>query len=483
MPTPEETAQALGRVLGGTVHDLQRLSGGASRITSSFDLRTVEGALRPLILQQDRGAGIVGPGRVRTEAALLTAAAARGVPVPALVAWGIDEDVDDDDGAGGGGGAGAPGGGGSGLGSGWIVVERIAGETIPRKILRDPEWAAARAALTAQCGNALAAIHSIDPDGIEGLVPADPLVEPLAVLDALAEVRPAIELGARWLSTNRLPAERPVTVHGDFRLGNLLVGPAGLRAVLDWELAHRGDPAEDLGWLCAPAWRFGGGAKVGGFGAVPDLLAAYEAAGGEAIEPGRLHWWQVYAMVKWAVICAMQASSHLRGVTRSVELAAIGRRVCESEWDLFVLLGLAPDAPGQLGHGDAPDVAAPDAAADAPAPDAPAPFGRPSGAELVEAVREYLEGDVMEQSEGGARFRARIARNVLSMVERELRLGPSLVHAHRERLDALGFDSDSALAAAIRSGACDDEWPAVGRALAASARDQLLVANPSYLPT
>jgi hypothetical protein len=135
---------------------------------------------------------------------------------------------------------------------------------------------------------------------------------------------------------------------------------------------------------------------------------------------------------------------------------------------------LAPDLSG---------VAAPDAAPDARAPDALAPFGRPSAADLVEAVREYLEGDVMEQSEGRARFQARIARNVLSMVARELRRGPSLAHAHRERLDALGFDSDRALAAAIRSGACDDEWPDVGRALGASARDQLFVANPSYLPT
>jgi aminoglycoside phosphotransferase (APT) family kinase protein len=72
-------------------------------------------------------------------------------------------------------------------------------------------------------------------------------------------------------------------------------------------------------WLCAPAWRFGGDGPVGGFGEVDELLASYAAAGGEAIDPARVHWWQVYATVKWATICALQASAHLSGATRSVE--------------------------------------------------------------------------------------------------------------------------------------------------------------------
>jgi aminoglycoside phosphotransferase (APT) family kinase protein len=450
---------ALGRVLGGTVTELRQLSGGASRITSSFELVGNDGMHRSLILQRDRGAGIAGPGRVRIEVALLRAAAVAGVPVPHVVAVG---DGGGDDSTRG------------GLGPGWLVVERIEGETIPRKILRDPEWTAARSALTVQCAAALAGIHAIEPGGIEGLPDGDPLADPLAFLDALGEVRPALEFGARWLQTHRPPPGPTVSLHGDFRLGNLLVGPDGLRAVLDWELAHAGDPAEDLGWLCAPAWRFGGAGEVGGFGDIPALSEGYAAAGGEVIGQPRLEWWIVYATVKWATICAMQASSHLSGASRSVELAAIGRRVCESEWDLFVLLGLAPDAP------DPPEPEP--ATSDPPAPDSLAPFGRPTGAELVEAVREYLERDVMEQSEGRARFQARVARNVLSMVERELRLGPAFAQAHQDRLAALGFDGDRALATAIRSGACDGEWTAVGKALALSARDQLLVANPAYLP-
>jgi len=438
----EELAAALGRQLGGTVHGLRRLSGGASRVTSAFDLQTDAGGTRPLILQMDRG-DTGQKGRVRMEAALLRAAAVANVPVPAVVALGEGDE----------------------LGAGWLVVERLEGETIPRKILRDESWATARRALTGQAGSALASIHAIDPASIDGLAPGDPLGNPLPFLDALDEVRPALELGVRWLEAHR-PANGPrVTVHGDYRFGNFLVGPDGLRGVLDWELAHTGDPAEDIGWLCAPAWRFGGSGVVGGFGAIPALLAAYTAAGGEAMTPERVHWWQVYATVKWATICALQASAHLSGVARSVELATIGRRVCESEWDLFTLLGTSP-----------PTTAGP-VAADGPI----APFGRPTAAELVEAVREYLDV-LMERSDDGDRFEARVARNALGIAERELRFGPSLAASHAERLAGLGFTDDAALATALRSGALDDEWESVAPALAASARDQLLVANPAYLP-
>ena len=443
--SPEELADALGARLGGTVRHLRRLSGGASRITSAFDLETGRGELRPLILQMDRTGGAEGRAKARLEHALLDAAHSAGVLAPAVVAAGEEGDA---------------------LGGAWLVVERIEGETIPRKILRDPEYDAARHALTAQCARALAAIHTIDAKAVDGLPPADPLRDPLPLLDTLGEVRPALELGVRWLDANRPAAGATVTVHGDFRLGNILVGTEGLRGVLDWELAHAGDPAEDIGWLCAPAWRFGGGGEVGGFGSVSELLAAYESAGGDPVLPERAHWWQVYATVKWAAICALQASVHLSGVTRSVELAAIGRRVCESEWDLFVLLGVSPH----------PDVPEPVSAA-GPMP----PFGRPTAAELTEAVREYLDG-LMTRDEGASSFDARVARNALGIVERELQLGPSIAAAHAARLAELGYADDAALAAALRAGDLDTTWRRVAPFLAASARDQLLVANPSYLP-
>jgi aminoglycoside phosphotransferase (APT) family kinase protein len=446
----EELAFTLGARLGGTVHGLRRLSGGASRVTSSFDLESPDGSNRPLILQMDRSGGAPGRAKARLEDGLLHAARNAGVPVPAVVAAPAFDDPAGDD----------------ALGGAWLVVERLDGETIPRKILRDPEYDGARKALTAQCARALAAIHTIDPGSIRGLPPSDPLRDPLPLLDALGEVRPALELGVRWLAAHRPDGGTTVAVHGDFRMGNFLVGSGGLRGVLDWELAHAGDPAEDIGWLCAPAWRFGGPGEVGGFGAVLDLLASYEEAGGARVTPERVHWWQVYATVKWAAICALQASVHLSGATRSVELAAIGRRVCESEWDLFVLLGIRP-----------PDEAAEPVAAAAPLP----PFGRPTASELTEAVREYVDS-LMERGEGATAFEARVARNALGIVERELQLGPSLSAAHTVRLAALGYADDASLAAALRAGDLDTTWRQVAPALAASARDQLLVANPSYLP-
>ncbi len=173
--------------------------------------------------------------------------------------------------------------------------------------------------------------------------------------------------------------------------------------------------------------------------------------------------------MKWAVVCGLQASAHLSGSTRSVELAAIGRRICESEWDLLALMGIEPDEP--MDAETEPDRL----------PGTTSPFGRPTATELVEAVSEYLESGVMEKSTGRAAFEARVARNALQIAEREMRLGPGIASDHAGRLAGLEVASDRELVAAIRSGRFDGDWQRVGRVLAASARDQLRVANPSYL--
>jgi aminoglycoside phosphotransferase (APT) family kinase protein len=134
------------------------------------------------------------------------------------------------------------------------------------------------------------------------------------------------------------PAGTLRVVHGDFRLGNVIVDDTGLRAVIDWELAHLGDPMEDLGWLCVKAWRFGGRSPVAGLGDYETLFAAYEAAGGETIDPTTVLWWEVLGTWKWGIMCMLQANAHLSGAARSHELAAIGRRVCENEYDLLNML-------------------------------------------------------------------------------------------------------------------------------------------------
>jgi aminoglycoside phosphotransferase (APT) family kinase protein len=304
----------------GTVEGLRRLSGGASRETWTFDLVAADGTRQGLVLRRDPGMH-TGWSERATEYMLLEATAAAGVPVPRVrVLLGPDD----------------------GLGHGF-VMDRVDGETIPRRILRDDLYAGARPLLAAQCGEIAARIHATDPATLPEL-PVQSATFQIAQyresLDTFGEPHPAFELGLRWLADNAPP--EPATtalVHGDFRNGNLVVGPDGVRAVLDWELAHLGDPAEDLGWLCVKSWRFGIVDKlVGGFGAVPELLDAYARTGGRRIDEPTLRWWVALGTLKWGVICIGQAFTHLTGVVRSVELATLGRRVAEMEWDLLDIL-------------------------------------------------------------------------------------------------------------------------------------------------
>jgi aminoglycoside phosphotransferase (APT) family kinase protein len=127
-------------------------------------------------------------------------------------------------------------------------------------------------------------------------------------------------------------------VHGDYRLGNIMVNENGLSAILDWELAHIGDPMEDLGWLCVRAWRFGGAFPAAGLGTYDELFDAYASVTGVRPDPEVVRWWEILGTLKWGIICISQAATHLMGIARSHELAAIGRRVCENEYDLIELL-------------------------------------------------------------------------------------------------------------------------------------------------
>jgi aminoglycoside phosphotransferase (APT) family kinase protein len=228
------------------------------------------------------------------------------------------------------------------LGDPYLICSEIAGETIVRKIQRSLDDAG-RAGLLRQCAAALAAIHRVDPAGAD-LNTGDQLTSWRAQLDEMGDTTATFEWAFRWLERNRPATAAPTLVHGDFRMGNLIVdtAPAGpkLAAVLDWELVHSGDGVEDLAWFCIRAWRFGAPKKLsaGGLGTIEDLLTAYEAAGGTAVDRRGFRWWLILATLRWGVICRYQAQRHLSGETISVELATIGRRVCETEWDLLNLL-------------------------------------------------------------------------------------------------------------------------------------------------
>ncbi|HEY6419835.1 MAG TPA: phosphotransferase family protein [Candidatus Binataceae bacterium] len=318
---------AVARHIGapGTVHDLQRLTGGANRTTWSFDA-DVGGARQQFILQISSAAADDAPNPladifIRVTAAedarLMIAAVKHGVPAPRIRA--VLEPAD-------------------GLGSGY-VTERVAGETVAPRILREERFAHARAVMARQCGTILAAIHSIDLAEAPFLKRMDAAALVAAqqrIVDYYRFRSPAVELGLRWAAEQAPANPRHTVLHGDFRLGNLIVGEEGVRLVLDWEIALSGDPMQDLGWLCVKTWRFGGPRPVGGFGTREDLFAAYEKASGHRVDPAHVRFWEAFGSVKWAIGCLQLGTRGIEEV--GIERSAIGRRIEEPLWDFLNLI-------------------------------------------------------------------------------------------------------------------------------------------------
>jgi aminoglycoside phosphotransferase (APT) family kinase protein len=322
-------AAVVRRIEGVTgIKNLRRLSGGASQETWSFDAQR-DATLIPLILRRspggDRAVSATAAG-LETEAELIGLAGEVGVPVPPVRLVLSEAD---------------------GIGHGFIM-DRVEGETIARKILRDDEFADARPKMARQCGEILARLHSVKMDRLPALRTSTATAE----IEQYAQTykthnhpHPVFDLAFRWLRDHALSDATKLTlVHGDFRNGNLMIGADGVRAVLDWELAHIGDPMEDLAWICVNSWRFGNiDNPVGGFGKREDMFAGYEAAGGGKVDPERVKFWEVLGTLKWGVMCTTMVMAFKAG-DRSVERATIGRRSSETEVDLMRLL-----APRQRG--------------------------------------------------------------------------------------------------------------------------------------
>jgi aminoglycoside phosphotransferase (APT) family kinase protein len=308
------------------IADLRRLSAGASQETWAFDAQTPTGA-EPLILRRAPG-GVpesrsTAIGQVR-EARLIQICHAHGVKAP-NVRYVLEE--------------------GDGLGVGF-VMDRVDGETLAPRILRDDLYADVRPMLAGQCGEAVAAIHAVPTDDLDFLPDITPERQWQNTWEAYEKFflewspSPVFDYAFRWLK-ERLPSRDRVTlVHGDFRNGNIIYGPEGVRVILDWEIAHIGDPMEDLAWICVNSWRFGRIDKpVGGFGQREQLFEGYERVSGLKVDPERVRFWEIFGSLRWGVTCRGMAFTHLTGHDRSVERPAIGRRSSECEADLMILLG------------------------------------------------------------------------------------------------------------------------------------------------
>ncbi|WP_327654059.1 phosphotransferase family protein [Streptomyces sp. NBC_00483] len=440
----EELRARLAELWGGpvAVEGWRRLSGGASRDTFSLDATAADGIAHPLILRCDPPVK-PSPEVMAREAAVLAAAAEAGVPVPRLVDHGTV------------------------LGRAHLLMEHVEGETIPRRLLRDERFAAVRPKLARELGRILARIHTIPVASVPDLPEVDPLHQLADLYRQFDDPRPALEVGLRWLADHQPPTVRPAcVVHGDFRNGNLMIDETGVRAVLDWELTHVGDPVEDLGWLCVKAWRFGSPEPVGGFGPREELLAGYAEIAGTRPGENELHWWEVYGTLRWAVLCRMQAERFLSGAEQAVEYAVLGRKVCEQEYDVLLALGAAEPGP-------VPDVlAGRDDTTAAP------PHDRPGADALLRSVQTFLT----EETAGDPRLRflSKVAANAVAIARREALLAPAQAETHARRLALLGLADDRALAEAIRDGAVPADDAAVLEAVRGGVTDKLAVANPAY---
>ena len=396
---------------------VERLSGGASQETYRLRIETEAGD-RQLALRRSQGgkqeeARAVersAPG-LRIEAKLMQVARENGIPEPEV--FYVLEPADE-------------------LGGGF-VMEWLDGIALGARIVRSPDLAEVRPKLARQCGEILGRLHTIDLEArgldrdLASLSAADFIEQTRGRYEALDTPQPMIDFTARWLMQNLPESPDQTLVHNDFRNGNLMVDRTGVNAVLDWEIAHIGDPMRDLGWICTNSWRYGAGPElpVGGFGTYEDLFAGYEATSGKAVDLKRVQYWEVFGSFWWAVSTLGMTEAYRQGLDRSVERVTIGRRTTECQVDCVNLL-----IPGPVEL-----VAAPE---QLPDPD------MPRLEELVGATRDFLHGQVRDETAGRTRFHALVAGNALDIVYRDLHSGAEHRRREHERLRRL-LDAEGSL--------------------------------------
>jgi len=352
------------------------------------------------------------------------------------------------------------------------VMTRLPGEALPQRLFKTPGLEHVLGALPERLAREMAAIHAIPlnalPDGVPSAGAAELIDSYHAAYSAIGERRPVYELAFRWLRDHcPAAADPPVLVHGDFRMGNLLIDEGGLTAVLDWEIAHLGDPHQDLAYICAPSWRFGRRDKpVGGIGEIAPFLAAYEAASDRTVDAERFQFWRVLTTLFWGSACMIMLGDWRSGTERSLERAAIGRRISEVEVDLLLLLA---------------DIEGVNAAPIAPLtiPPRDPQTGQTSLAEMITALSEWNDAHVTPSAQGRDRFQSRIAANLLGQLSHEAQMGRDFAFARRDRLKLLRL-SPAMLCAGLADGTLDWRTPDLFDHLRLSLLERLTIDQPTY---
>lgn len=309
-----------------TIIDMIPLAGGASRESWSLTAH-INGVPNKMVLRKDYPTQMNEASLTRLqEYRLMARAHETGVKVAKMRFICDDPDV---------------------LGLPFFLMDFVDGISVGRQVMKAPELEQARALLPEQLAQQLALIHQIRVDDFDFL-PRPPqdesptravVDEVYAVLDMLGVKSPTFEFCLRWALNHAPSVDRITFVHGDFRIGNILVNPNGLSAVIDWEFGHIGDPREELGYICMRDWRFGNDhLHMGGLAPREGFIRAYEQFSGVTIDRSAVDWWEIMGNIRWGVICLAQAQRHLSGADPSVELASLGRRSAEMQLEALRLI-------------------------------------------------------------------------------------------------------------------------------------------------
>jgi len=438
--------------VGGSMENLRQLSGGASMESWAFSCGNRDMVLRRLpsgMADLDVDSSVTAIS-LPAQADLIELAGRSGVTAPQVLAKLQPSD---------------------GIGSGFIM-SKADGEALPHKILGNPNYAVAEAQLAKQCARELAAIHAMDtdqlPDEIQVVTAAQLLKQQEEFYRSLQVQIPIFDFAIGWLERHSPPPTKSCLVHADFRMGNLMIGGDGITAVLDWELAHLGDPMEDLAYICTPSWRFGNYEKeAGGFDKADNLISAYENETGSQVNRDHFNWWLTYNTLWWGIACLRMGNAYRDGSVPTLERTIIGRRVSEVEIDLLLQFGDLQDA----------DQTTADISFIPPAlqPDA----GEVTYSEIAKALSEWNKAANIPQASGHALFEARVGGNALGILQRDAAFGQIFAARQAQRRDRLGVTQDQ-LCEDLRSGQMDLSEAALWDHLRLTALERILIDQPKY---